>query len=242
MKSVLILEDIESTRSALAKAVREVRGDIEVYAVDTLDKAYALAFTKNITVFMVDIILTVKQPNDTSGIKFIQQIREHAKYMFTPVIFISKLEDPKFYAFCKLHSYAYIEKPFSMEEVKAVFEDAIRYPGSIKNSELCMRNDGILYPVKPEDVIYVECEQKLLHIYTINGCINIPNVPMKKLLKELEESGASFQQCNRHTIVNWKYIENIDLVNRYIAFKNSDRALDIGFSFKRQLRKNFINV
>lgn len=236
MKIILILEDNKRTLDALAKAASEVQTDIQVYTAQTIDEAYAIAFSKRINLFLLDIILTTEHPGDTSGFQFAQNIRGHEKYKFTPIIFITSLEDQHHYAYSEIHSYSYLEKPFSMQRVKKLIEETLQFPGQIEDRrELYVRTDGILQQIKLEKVIFVESQHHKLEIYMTDGMLEVPYYTIKWFLKEA--SNPAFFQCSRNTVVNRHYIDHIDVANRYICLRGSNRLLEIGIKFRKQLLK-----
>ena len=117
-KTILIIEDDLIQLEALKKLVMEVEADVTVYAVSDAFTAYGILMEKTIDIFLVDIILDPTKPGDTSGIQLVGKIRNMIKYMFTPVIFVTSLEDTTKYAFTDLNCLGYVEKPFSQDRVK----------------------------------------------------------------------------------------------------------------------------
>lgn len=241
MKIILILEDNKRTLDALAKAAGEVQTDIQVYTAQTIDEAYAVAFSKRVNLFLLDIILTTEHPGDTSGFQFAQNIRGHERYKFTPIIFITSLEDQHHYAYSEIHSYSYLEKPFTIQRVKELIEETLQFPGMIhEKKELYVRMDGIFLQIKLKKVIYVESQHHKLRIHMTDDMLEIPYYTIKWFLKEA--NNPAFFQCSRNTVINRHYIEQIDMVNRYIKMQGSDKLLDIGMKFREQLMKEIVNA
>ena len=148
-KSVLIVEDSKSQLEMMKKLVLEVDERTIVYAVRDVSTAYATLLEKTIDVFIIDIILDTKKSGDTSGLRLVERIRTIPKYMFTPVVFVTSLEDTTKYAYTDLNCLSYIEKPFSPERVKQVVKKALNFSTEKeKEQTYCFRKDGILYPVK----------------------------------------------------------------------------------------------
>lgn len=236
MKSILILEDNKHTLDALAIAVQEVRNDLVIFPVQTLQEAYLQAFTTNIDLFLLDIILTTEHPGDTSGFQFAQKLRQNENYKFTPIIFITSLEDQKYYAYSEIHSYFYLEKPFSMPRVKELVEETLQFPGKVpEEKKLYVRKEGILYQIQLKKTIYVECINHKLRIYMTDGELEVPYYTIKWFLKETND--PAFCQCSRNVIINKQFLESIDLVNRYVRMKGTERLLDLGPAFKKKFLK-----
>ena len=147
-KNVLIIEDNINQLRMLRKLVLETSENAVVYAEANSADAYKVLMENTIDVFLVDIILDTTKPGDTSGIKLVEKIRNIPKYMFTPVLFITSLEDPKNYAYTDLNCLGYVEKPFSVEKVKKLLQKALNYTTEKeKDITICFRRDGILYPI-----------------------------------------------------------------------------------------------
>lgn len=72
-------------------------------------------------------------------------------------------------------------------------------------------------------------------IYTRQGdVLKIPYITLKKFLKEVDD--PDFIQCSRNTIINRKYIQNVDIPNRIIHLKGSDGMVEIGVIFKKHVK------
>lgn len=155
--SVLILEDNRQILNVLEKLVLSVAEDEKVYVTDNVGEAYKIAMEISIDVFMLDIILYGDKKGDTSGMQYAQSMRKLERYRFTPIIFITSLEDPEMYALRDLHAFGYIEKPFAPSQVENLLRDALHFKTQKeKDAMMFFRKDGILYPVKCNRVIYME--------------------------------------------------------------------------------------
>ena len=127
MKRILILEDNVKTLTSLEKMIREISPEIITFPVQTYEEACICAVKQQIDIFILDIILNTKQPGDTSGMAFAREMRNYKKYQLTPMIFITVLADPELYAYRELHSFGYLEKPFSMEDARKLVMKALEY-------------------------------------------------------------------------------------------------------------------
>lgn len=234
-KSVLIIEDEPIQLEVLEKLVLEVEAGAIVYTADNAATAYQILMERTIDVFLVDIILDEDKSSDASGVKLVEQIRTIPKYMFTPVLFITSLEDTTGYAYKDLNCLGYVEKPFSPEHVKKLVKKAFYFPAmKSQNATFCFRKDGILYPVKIADIVYMDSSNRVINIHTANG--DVLEVPYKTLKEVLDEMDADcMMQCSRRTIVNKDYILNVDIANRYITLKNTSEKLEIGKVFGKKV-------
>ena len=110
MKKVMIIEDNKAEVEALEKVVNRVEPKAVVVATDNIGEALEYAVTNTVSLFIVDIVLAPKKRTDTSGIDFVEAIRNMPQYRFVPVIFVSSLDDPRMHAYQDLHCYRYIQK------------------------------------------------------------------------------------------------------------------------------------
>lgn len=234
MKRILILEDNLQTANTLEKIIFELGINVQIDIAMSVKEAYYYTVKNTIDVFLIDIILTTNYPGDVSGIRFAQSIREIPKYYFTPLIFITALADPQLYAYRDIHCFGYIEKPFESRQIKSLLEKAILYKNPESESKkVYLRKDGILYAVNIDDIIYIQVQHHKMKIYLINKEIEIPYITIKQFL--LENDCSYFVQCNRYSVINTQYIENIDLGNRYIKLRGKQTLIEIGLTYKKFL-------
>lgn len=237
-KNVLIVEDNQTQAEMLKRLVLEVDPEAEVYTAVQLSAAYTILMERSIDVFLVDIILDTSKPGDTSGIRLVEKIRQIPKYMFTPVLFVTSLEDTTKYAYTDLNCLGYVEKPFSPEQIKRFVKRALCFPASREEDAVyCFRRDGVFYPVKVRDIIYIESCRHVINVHTTDGVITVPYKTCRQLLEEVDTD--CLIQCSRSTIVNREYIESVDLVNRYISLRNVCEKPEIGVTFKKKFLAEF---
>lgn len=236
-KTVLIIEDNKTQLEMLKKLVLEVNEGVTVYAANEIKTAYQLMMERTIDVFLVDIILDVTRPGDTSGIRLVEKIREIPKYMFTPVVFITSLEDTTKYAYTDLNCLGYVEKPFSPERVKQLVEKALYFSTqkeTNKDAVYCFRKEGILYPIRLDNIIYIESINHVVNVYLAEGgTLSVPYRTCKQLLEDI--NAICLMQCSRNTIVNKNYIENVDIANRLISLKGIKNRIDIGITYRKKI-------
>lgn len=239
MKKILILEDNPLALEHLTNIVCDLGTENVVYSYSNTRDAYQCAMDRNIDLFLVDIILDTGKPGDASGLRFVENIRRVENYGFTPIIFITSLEDAKSYTYEKLHCYSFIEKPFDVERVKRTIKQCLKFPGNTKETKtLYFRKDGIILAVERDDIVYAESIDHIMHIHTKQGDIlKIPYVTLKKLLDDLDS--REMLQCSRNTIINKKFVLNVDLTNRMVQFKGNLGRAEIGIMFKKQVKECF---
>ena len=232
-KKVLILEDNSKSAALIEQLIHECDKSAKVYIEKDLDRAYALVMQNTIRLFIIDVILDTARPGDASGIRFVRSVRDIPKYKHTPVIFITALHDPEIYAYRELHCYGYLEKPFAIDQARELLKDALDYhTPNQRDYTLLFRKDGVLYPIACCDVIYAQSTNHQICFYLANGTeFTVNYKTCKKILEEAEYD--EFLQCNRGTIVNRRYIKNIDTANGLITLEKNIK-IDIGGRYKKK--------
>ena len=239
MKTVLIVEDNVRSMEMLVKIIENLRTDVEIKTASSLEEAAVLAMKYNIDLFMLDIILNSSNPGDVSGMKLAEQIRSLPKYKYTPIIFITALEDPELHAYSDLHCYYYVEKPYDAEKVSSVISEALEFPAAHKEPQnVFFRKDGILYKKEISEILYIENSRAGQTVYCTNGNLKLPYKPNHKILEEL--ASDKFVQCSRYHIINRDYIDKIDTVNRYIQLRNLKTSIEIGNSYKKKFLNDIV--
>ncbi len=237
-KCILIVEDNKSCADMVKKIIASIDLSIEVLTATSSEAAYKYAMEKDIDVFIVDIVLDTKVMGDTSGIKFAECIRGMQKYLFTPFIFTTSLEDPQMYAFRELHCYGYLEKPIDMVQAEGLIRGALRFENPKSSSEtIYFKRDKVIYPINVEDIIYTQNVNHEMTIHHRNGTrLRIPYKTCRQLLKEVRTD--CMVQCSRNALVNKRYIRSIDLVNRYITLDDPENTrIEIGSSFAKKVER-----
>lgn len=236
-KKILIIEDSSRWLDEVKALVTEISFETEIFATTSIAEAYWIAMENSIDLFIIDIILDVNIPGDISGMRFADNIRKNLKYQFTPIIFISCLEDPKMYAYANIHCYGYIEKPFLKEKTISIIEEALSLPLRKESGRefIYFRKEGILYGFRIDEIIYTESNAKRTRICSVQEVVDIPYRSTKNLLVELDSD--AFIQCNRRVLINKHYIEYIDFPNRYVKLRGVSNLIEIGVVLKSRFQK-----
>lgn len=237
MKKILILEDNYVAREHLASLINELEIQNTLFRCDNIKDAYQYALERDIDLFLVDIILKPNSPGDSSGLKFVDSIRKIDRYAFTPVIMVTSLEDAKLCSYEKLHCYSFVEKPFDPEKLKELVRQCLRFPEKRQLPKtLYFRKDGIILSVNMEDIVYVNARNHMLDIHTQQGdVLSIPYVTLKKFLAEADN--PDIVQCSRSTVINKKFISNVDIPNQIIRLKGGTEQVEIGMMYKKYFRE-----
>lgn len=240
-KTILIIEDNSEQLNWLKQLVISADENVAIYAVQSAEQAYSILMERTIDIFMVDIILNVNDPGDMSGMQIVEKLRSIPKYMFTPVLFITALEDPTMYAYTNLNCLGYIEKPFEPEKVLKLLKKALCYTTNRgEDVFLSFRKDGLVYPVDVKKIVYMETNNHVMSIHVSDGeCLEIPYITCKQILNKTDTD--CLIQCSRNTLVNKNYVSGIDVANRYIILKDDFGVIGIGVTYRKRISAEFGN-
>lgn len=231
-KQILIVEDNKRCMEKACALISQIDG-VFIHKAENSEQAYRCALEYHIDLFIVDIILNANIPGDVAGTKFVESIRKIDKYKFTPIIFTTSLEDADFYAYAHLHCYRYFEKPYDNQEFISVVKETLLFKTAKEESRYyTYKKEGVYYTIKVEDIVYFQNNSCYVFIHCANGTvIEAPYKSTRVILLEL--NSERFIKCNKNTIVNMDYVENIDAVNRYIELSNGYGTLELGLRLKR---------
>lgn len=226
-RNILILEDSSENRETIRSIASTCDSVGEIFCTGNVSDAYKITMENDISLFLVDIILSPKDPGNIAGIKFVDKIRSVPRYQFVPVIIVTQLYDEMFTAFQNLHCYGYVEKPFDENRLRSLIESALKMPleNSTEAEFLYYRKDGVIYSVACDDIVYAEASMRKIILHTTDDDIVIHYKAIYELLKELP--ATYFVQCHRSLIVNRQYIQSLDKANRVITMKDGT-LIDVG--------------
>ena len=233
MKKILIIEDDLEEVNALIETVKRVDDTVKVMTTDKLGEALEYAVSNNISLFLVDIVLMPKKKTDTSGIDFVEAIRNMPKYKYIPVIFVSSLDDPRLHAYQDLHCYRYIQKPVLYKEVEDTVREALEFSRFVDDEKpLRLKQNNILYSIPKSDIIYADSHAAKMVIVTEKEKFGFYYLTCRDLLKQLDSE--DFIQCSRSAIVNRKRIIEVNRTKETVRLRCSDDLVRVGKSFKKE--------
>ena len=135
MKKILLLND---NKKGVLNLPEFKNHKIKIYRSDNFQEACGIMLHDYIDLFIIDTVATDSDGDSVGGIRFAEAIRRVQQYCFTPIIFLSYLEDPKLFMYEQLHCYAFMEKPYDRSELIKVVETALEFPKpQIKKRNLC---------------------------------------------------------------------------------------------------------
>lgn len=238
MKNVLILEDKTQEVNALKQIILKLEPEAIIYTMSDIASAYMCAMDHNISLFLLDIVLHPKTMGDTSGLAFAKGIRAVSKYQFVPIIFITGLSDPQMYAYKELHCYGYIEKPIFYSEAEERIGSALKFELTVpENDSIVLQKDRMIFNIRKKDIVYIESQGNKLSIITVEDTISFFYLTTKKLMEML--ASDDFFWCKRGTIVNKRFVQQIDAPHNMVELIPPYGKIPIGIIMKRELLKNF---
>jgi two-component system LytT family response regulator len=237
MANILILEDEILVRNQLIQIAADSNKEVTVYSAESISDAHVLLKNYNFSAFFLDIELT-----DGSGINFAKEIRLLSAYEFTPIVFITADPLQELRAFREIHCYDFISKPFSVENLKQVFEKILNnYVTKVSDgheSKLCLNYASYSHHIDYKDIQYVEYAGRKIIIHTTRESITYKREPLVKFMKTFP---ANFVQIHQAFFVNTRFITKVDRNQSTVMLQNQNNVLPIGRSFKSEIGGVFID-
>lgn len=235
MKNVLILEDDRVSSQFLSDIISECRMDIAIFAAYDEKEAIQIAADTHIDLFIIDILLHDDVQNDLSGFLFARRIRKDSVYEVTPIIFITSVANLELHTYREISCFSYIVKPLDLKKQKKLIDEVekLLQKKAVPSAEefYYFKINNIYYPVRMDSIIMIKCVERKLLVKTVDKSFLAPRLSMKRLMEDFNKLGNhSFVECRRGVVVNQDYIENVDLVNKYIKLQYVDELIDFGNS------------
>lgn len=236
-KNILILEDVETAREALAQIVKSCDEEIEVFTFSNVGDACACMMENKIDLFLIDIILQPQVSNDFSGITFAEYVRKHDQYLAADIVFVTTLIGLEAELLRRIHCFDYIEKPIRESRVRQVVLQAIqKIEKKVVEDAICfVRKDRVSYAIHENEIMLLESHHKTLSIHKIDDTLEIPNLSMNQFIKRLQTQ--HFLIPTKGTAVNYAFIEYVDPVNRYVKMRGQKELIEIGAKMKKQFMR-----
>lgn len=238
MLRALILEDREESRKALLHIISDRFPEIETDTAATCEEAADLLSDASAEapydIFLLDINLDRTDASDASGLKFAKEIRAKHGYEFTPIVMITSISNLEMAAYREVHCYQYIIKPFVKEAVISVLKKLIEGKQQEERHYFVFKKDGINYKADCGDIVYLRAVPRGIAVVLRKEEIRVPYLTLRTALEKLPEE---FVQCHRMYAVNLRYVEYFDFVNQVIGLKGFTERIEIGGTYKTELKK-----
>lgn len=236
MARILILEDEIESRKALEKMMKNISAEITVDAAADLAQArLLLSGTVSFDLFFLDVNLKPEETGDISGIRFAEEIRSRRQYEFTPLVMITSVAGLEMEAYRKLHCYQYVVKPYVQSDVEEIVKKVLFHLHAENRRFIMVKRNGISYKIFCDEIMFCRAIPRGVCLFLKNEQIEVPYLSIHKLLEKLPEE--MFFQCHRTFVVNRNAVKYYDLVNQVIQVEGSAEWIDIGVTFKPDVRR-----
>ena len=138
-------------------------------------------------------------------------------------------------AYRKLHCYQFLIKPYMKVDVENVVKKLLALHNVVEEKSIIVKKDGINYRIKCNAIVFVKAVPRGICLYLKKEVMKVPYLTIVKLLEQLDNQ--EFLQCHRMYVVNKKYINNVDFVNRMIKMEYYDEDIEIGGTYKNRLKE-----
>ncbi len=236
MARILILEDEIESRKALKAIMQKLSAEITVDAAADLAQArLLLSSAVSFDLFFLDVNLKPEEPEDVSGIRFAEEIRSRRQYEFTPLVMITSVAGLEMEAYRRLHCYQYVVKPYVQAEVEEIVRKVLFHLHAENRPFIMVKRNGINYKIFCDEIMFCRAIPRGVCLFLKNEQIEVPYLSIHKLLEKLP--GDMFFQCHRTFVVNRNAVKYYDLVNQVIQVEGSSEWIDIGVTFKPEVRR-----
>lgn len=236
MARILILEDETESRKALEKMMKNISAQITVDAAADLAQArLLLSSAVSFDLFFLDVNLKPEEAGDISGILFAEEVRSRRQYEFTPLVMITSVAGLEMEAYRKLHCYQYVVKPYIQSDVEEIVKKVLFHLHAENRSFIMVKRNGINYKIFCDEIMFCRAIPRGVCLFLKNEQIEVPYLSIHKLLEKLPKE--MFFQCHRTFVVNRNAVKYYDLVNQVIQVEGSSEWIDIGVTFKPEVRR-----
>ena len=236
-RNILIIDNDKEKISMLVNLLHEKCEDPNIIVVDNGSEAFNHLLKTTMDMFILDVVLAPDKSGNTSGLTLIEHIREVERYIFTPVIFVTAVKNSELYAYSKLHCLGYVKKPYSVEEIRRLFEVAMKFRTKRREDRtIIFRNRSMFYPIVIKEIACVEWFRHQLYIHLGDGSVvQVPYRTCKSMLDEIDVD--YFIPCSRNTLLNKRYVLGVNVSKCTVIMKNNLGMKQIGPTYKESFLK-----
>lgn len=236
MAKIFVLEDDDRSREALCRMLEKISDQITVDAAADLAKARLLLCSAvSFDLFLLDIHLKQDGEEDQSGFLFAEEVRSMKQYEFTPIVMVTSIAGLEMKAYRKLHCYQYIVKPYIQAEISEIVNKVLFHLQTTKTPSILVKKDGINYRISCDDIVYCKAIPRGVCLCLKREQLNVLYTSIRQLMEQLPPE--QFFQCHRMFVVNKNAIRYYDLVNQVIRVEGYQETIDIGVTYKADVKK-----
>lgn len=229
---VLILEDDVIQNNNLKSLIKMSYPDINVFQSYCLKDAFQIINQSEIDLFLIDINLP-----DGSGVELAKKIRNIPEHNLTGIVIITSNSNNILETFKDIHCYDFLVKPYNSEEVNNIiqtFRNKCTIEENIDNKYTIIPVEyGVNFKLYHKDIVFIEYVSRGCIIHTIKNKIICKNLPLSKILKDVDSS--SIVQSHKSYIVNVNYILKIEKGYQkmwHIYFNKIDAVAELSAKYK----------
>ncbi len=248
--NILIVDDDKKQLNGIVAIIKSAFANVRCLTASTFNDALSLLDSYiDIDVILLDIDLNgtksanAVNPNkidktdetyEVDGIDLGRHIRALPQFKNTPVLFITGYAMEAARAIHATNCFDFLVKPFKPEDLIISIQKLIDMH-IISEKPIRFRDiAGIYFRILPSEIIYMQCDDRNVHIHTISGNFTA-HTSMKALIKNLPDF---FVRCHKSYIVNIHYIINYDQTNLLIALRTQNRiSIPIGATYYKPFIK-----
>ena len=98
-----------------------------------------------------------------------------------------------------------------------------------------VKKDGINYKISCSEIVYCKAIPRGVCLCLKEEQLNVPYLSIRQLLEQLPKE--QFFQCHRMYVVNQDAVMYYDLVNQVIQVEGYEERIDIGVTYKADVKK-----
>lgn len=239
-KNILIVDSDSRQRLKIAKAVLQAsekeKTGVKIYKAVNTARAFVLLEKYDMDMLILNTDYQKAYAQEISGIRLVEELRLTEKYLFLPVIFLSKREGMRKYAYAELNCLGYQKCDFDSAILVRTIGKGLHYTTQRREErKFYLKEKQILYPVQIKDILYIEMQDRKLRFYLKDR--SILKITERRLMDAKEKLGnGCLLQCSRETLVNRDYIEKIDGKNVILKNGTDLIRLNMGKSYRNSVR------
>ncbi len=236
-RNILIIDNDKEKVDMLVRLLHEKCDNLNIFVADNGSEAFDHLLQTTMDMFILDVVVAPDKSGDSSGLKIVEHIREVERYIFTPVIFVTAVKNSELYAYSRLHCLGYVKKPYPEEEIKKIFEYALKFRTKRRDDRtIIFRNRSMFYPIVIKEIACIEWICHQLYIHLENG--SVVQVPYRTCKSVLDEMDVDYLiQCSRNTLINKRFVLGVDVSRRTIIMRNNLGTKQIGSTYKDAVLK-----
>lgn len=236
MTRILVLEDDDRSRESLCRMLEKISDQITVdAAADLAGARLLLRSAVSFDLFLLDIHLNREEEEDRSGIWFAEEVRSMQQYEFTPLVRVTSIAGLEIEAYRRLHCYQYIVKPYIRAEIEEIVNKVLFHIRTGNTPSILVKKDGINYKISCSEIVYCKAIPRGVCLCLKEEQLNVPYLSIRQLLEQLPKE--QFFQCHRMYVVNQDAVMYYDLVNQVIQVEGYEERIDIGVTYKADVKK-----